>query len=928
VGNTQRKQIRQVVGPRLRYLLRLVFLLFALLAVNSVYLATITVLEQITDNSYQDYLYLLMFLLHLLLGLVLVLPLVLFGVLHLRNARWRPNRYAKRAGISLYIVALLLLLSGILLTRFGFLEINDPQQRQVAYWVHVLSPLVVIWLFVLHRLAGSRIRWRISGYWAVAGIVLGSCLLVLQLRGRTLPEMIDGAYAPALVRLQGAKQIPAEHLMNDRFCAECHQQIADQAAISMHRFSSFNNPAYRFSVEEARQVLFERDGEVRVARLCAVCHDQVPLFSGRFDQPDYNPDRDPGGHAGITCVGCHGITAINSPLGNGSYTIADPPRYPFANSENAFFQALNRQLIKAKPAFHKKSFLKPVHKTALFCSSCHKVHLPYELNRYRWLRGQDHYDSFLLSGVSGHRVDSFYYPPRATPNCAHCHMPLVRSEDPAARDFNDTGHRSVHSHLFPAANTAVPYLLNKGQAGNEIRRGMMQNAARLDLFGIKQEGEINGVLHAPLRPQLPTLEPGRRYLLETVIRTLNIGHQLTQGTTDSNELWLELTITAGDRVIGRSGGRDEVGEVDPWSYFLNSYLLDREGSRIERRNAQDVFVALYDHQIPPGAASVVHYQFQLPSDLQGPVVIEAKLQYRKFDSRFLRHVLGDGFRHNDLPITTLAQDRVVLPLPENRGELAGQTSPIAAWERWNDYGIGLLRQGNRGSSKGELRQAEAAFKRVEELAPAHGALNLARVYFKEGRLEETAAALQRAARSDPPAPPWTLSWFSALVDREYGNLDQAIASLEDLLATRFNQAQARRFDFSQDTRALNELGRVYYDRARRERGDAGKAARTGYLEQARSWLQRVLAIDPEDAKAHYNLALVETGLGRREAADRHRVLHDRYRRDDHAVEQAVTRHRRLNPAADHAAEAIAIYDLQRPDAYPTLERSEVVSRID
>ena len=80
-----------------------------------------------------------------------------------------------------------------------------------------------------------------------------------------------------------------------------------------------------------------------------------------------------------------------------------------------------------------------------------------------------------------------------------------------------------------------------------------------------------------------------------------------------------------------------------------------------------------------------------------------------------------------------------------------------------------MREGDRGSAKGELRQAEHAFNRVEALDGARGALNLARVYFKEGRLEETTAALRRAADADPPAPPWTLAWYSALVDREYGH---------------------------------------------------------------------------------------------------------------------------------------------------------------
>jgi len=73
-----------------------------------------------------------------------------------------------------------------------------------------------------------------------------------------------------------------------------------------------------------------------------------------------------------------------------------------------------------------------------------------------------------------------------------------------------------------------------------------------------------------------------------------------------------VVVKSGGRVIGRSGGRDDGGRVDPWSHFVNVYMLDHEGRRIDRRNAQDIFVPLYDHQIPPGAADVVHYVLEVP----------------------------------------------------------------------------------------------------------------------------------------------------------------------------------------------------------------------------------------------------------------------------------------------------------------------------
>ena len=900
-----------VVGGKLRKLLRLVFVLFLLLAVNSLYLGAVTLLESLSGASYQDYFYLLMFLVHLLIGLLLIPFFALFGFLHQSRARLRSNRYAIRAGYLLFTTGLVLLLSGIVLTRFGFLEINDPQIRSFAYWVHVGTPLLALWFFVVHRMAGRPINWRMGRRWGAAAVLCAIGLLLLQIQAGEESGPVSGepAFSPAQVRVIGnTPYIPESHMMQDQFCAECHADIASQSAISMHKFSSFNNPAYRFSVEEARDALWQRDKKLDAARLCASCHDQVPLFSGRFDDPEYDPDSDPGAGAGINCIGCHAITAINSPRGNGSYDFRDPPRYPFAFSENGFLKAVNRQLIKAKPAYHKTSLLKPVHKSALFCSACHKVNLPYELNHYKWLRGQNHYDSFLLSGVSGHRVDSFYYPEQAIPNCAYCHMPLHASADPAARISDSNPIPSVHNHMFAAANTGVPHLLEQSSQAIELRRGFMRRAARLDIFGIREHGDIDGKLIAPLGPQMPELQPGRRYLIELVVRTQGIGHQLTQGTTDSNELWLDLTVRDGDRVIGRSGALGEEGEVDPWSYFVNSYLLDRKGRRIERRDAHNIFVALYDHQIPPGAAATIHYTLQVPDDAAGPISVEARLRYRKFDTRFMRHVAGGSFKGNDLPIATLAESHVALPVMGGVEAVPAHTSEIDTWERWNDYGIGLLRKGKK-----ELRQAEQAFRQVETLQPAHGAVNLARVLYQEGRLDQAAAALGRADIAG--ASPWTLAWYAALVDREFGYLDRAIENLEALVETRFVEAQRRGFDFSKDYRVLVQLGRTLFERARQEPGEARAAAKKRYLDRSRGWLEKALEIDPENAPAHFNLALVYGELGVPAKSDRHRALHDKYRSDDQAVEQAVSTHRRHNPAADHAAEETALYDLQRRGAF-------------
>ncbi len=898
-----------VLTPGLRRLLTVVFVLFGLLSINSVYLAAVTVAESLRAETLQNGFYLGMFLAHLFLGLLLVVPALVFGALHLRRAWGRPNRYAVRAGLGLYVSVILLIASGVLLIRFDFFEVNDPQIRAWGYWIHVLAPLAVIWLFVLHRLAGPRLRWQPGARWAATALMFTGVALVAHLMAGRERPLMERAFTPALAQVPATGAPRPERLMGDETCADCHADIAAQHARSMHRMSSFNNPAYRASVEDARKALAARDGSVQAARLCAVCHDPVPLFSGRFDDPAYDPDADPGAMAGITCLTCHAITAVASPRGNGDYVLVDPPRYPFDGSQNALLRAVNHQLIKAKPAFHKKTLLKPLHRRAEFCSACHKVHLPFELNHYRWLRAQNHYDSFLLSGVSGHRVDSFYYPARARQGCADCHMPASPSADPAARDLTGDGRAAVHDHMFAAANTAVPYMLGRTDKENASRHDFMSRVVRLDIFGIKEGGSIEGRLHAPLRPAVAALVPGERYLLEMVVRTTGVGHELTQGTADSNELWMDVTVSDGRGVIGRSGALDEDGDVDPWAYFLNAYLLDRNGNRIERRNVQDIFVPLYNHQIPPGAAALVHYVLAVPADAVGPIRIDAAVRYRKFDTRFYRFARGEAFRGNDLPIVTLAADAVTLPLAGGTA-LPAPAPGVPEWERWNDYGIGLLREG----SKGESRQAEEAFTRVEALGRGDGALNLARVLYREGRLAEAAVALARAAAADPPAPAWTIAWYAALVERDLGNLDAAITTLEALAETRFNAARERGFDFGRDYNLLNELGRALYERSRQERGEERRPARTALLQRARHRLEQALGVDPENAAAHYTIGLVCTDLGEKTQAETHRKLHETYRTDDNAVERAVTQHRSRNPAANHAAEAVVIHDLNRPGA--------------
>jgi tetratricopeptide (TPR) repeat protein len=890
------------LGRGLRAFLMVIFACVAFLGASGVYMLAIRVFEWIKGETVQTEFSLWVTLLHVLVGGILILPFLLFGFTHLFTAYNRPNRVAVRLGIILFLFSIAVGVSGLLLVRIKDLPQLHIPTDSVLYWIiwglHVATPVMAVFAYVVHRMAGPRIKWRWGYAWGGSVAVFVGVMLSMHTSNPRLwfatgsPEG-EKYFEPSRSRTVDGNFISAHTLMLDEYCLKCHQDAYDAHQKSMHRHSSFNNPAYLFSVKETR----ERAG-VRASRWCAGCHDPVPFFSGQFDNEDYDMVNHPTAQAAITCVVCHAMTNVNSRSGNGDYTIAEPELYPFTFSDNAVLQYINNQLILAKPELHKKAFLKPFHRTEAFCSTCHKVGLPQEVNHYKeFLRGQNHNDSFLLSGVSGHGSRSFYYPPVAKPNCADCHMNLVESNDFGARDFDGSGKRSIHNHQFLGANTAVPVMVNHPQTDEMIEStkafllGGIDGKSptmRVDLFGVKhlEPGKYTGVDaplvdNQPLRPNLPKLKPGQPYLFEVVVRTLNMGHHFTQGTADSNEVWVDFEVKSNGKTIARSGAMsgDDEGKVDENSHFINVLMLDRHGNRIDRRNPQDIFTPLYNHQIPPGAANVVHYRVELPKDLQSSVEVSARVRYRKFDDAYMQLIYKDKGGPIKLPIIDLCSDKLVLPVDGVAVQVPPQESHIAEkvrWQRWNDYGIGcFLEGGPDGNKGGELGMAEAAFARLltDEFkdfpeARAHGHLNLARVHLAYGGDDRHALAreaLAKAKASEPPAPWQTVAFFSGVTNLRLSNIPEAIANFQQLLDPA-NRDPARKFDFTKDYVAINWLGQTYFAAAQQEASRGARPQRDDYLRKAVAEFEKTLKLDAEDVTAHEFLAKCYALLGDGERA--------------------------------------------------------------
>ena len=254
------------------------------------------------------------------------------------------------------------------------------------------------------------------------------------------------------------------------------------------------------------------------------------------------------------------------------------------------------------------------------------------------------------------------------------------------------------------------------------------------------------------------------------------------------------------------------------------------------------------------------------------------------------------------PIVTIARDSITIPVGDSGIKALDQPTEVATWERWNDYGIGMLLKPNRVG----LRQAELAFTEVVKHGRPEGHLNLARVWLQEGRLEEAAESLGKAYEGG--AYPWSIAWFSGLVDKQLGNFEAAIEKFGQLRQTAFTEAVERGFDFSRDYNLLNQLALSYFEpikncRHRRKTTELLTLATETYLAALRQ--------DPENVSSHYGLMQAYERLGEDSNATFHRNQHQKYRIDDNAKDRAVNAARQMNPAANHASESIVIYDLHR-----------------
>ena len=745
------------------------------------------------------------------------------------------------------------------------------------------------------------------------------------------------AFFPSSARTNVGGTIPANFFMTSEMCGRCHREIYDQWNSSAHHFSSFNNQWYRKSIEYMQDVI-----GTQPSKWCAGCHDHAVFFNGRFDRPITEQIDTPEARAGLACTSCHSIVHVGSTMGQGDFTVEYPPLHDLAASENRWAQRAHDVLMYMAPAPHRNTFLKPFHteQASEFCSTCHKVHLDRPVNHYRWFRGFNEYDNWQASAVSGEGARSFYYPAKPQP-CSGCHMPLVDSTDPAARNGK------VRSHRFVGANTALPFV-NRDQEQLKLTQDFLRDGQlSVDIFALTRSNEMPAArpsedsrreprtasmfaegeesadssgrravgipapdLVAPLGDVPAIVRAGETVGFDVVVRTRKIGHFFPGGTVDAHDVWVELRVEdAQGRAVFHSGFLDgENGPVDRRAHFYKSLQLDEHGNVINKRNAWMTRSVAYVRLIPPSSADTVHYRVRIPEDAGHQLTVSAKVNYRKFSWWNTQWAFA-GVRDPTDTTFSLAPGH-----DDGRWVFTGDTSrvsgrikaipnlPITVMAQAQRVVTVVPSQAQRPSVtigggpaarerwndhgiglllQGDLKGAIRSFTRVTEIDPSYadGWVNSARAQLQEGDMLAAEQTLRHALELDPKLA--RTHYFLGTALKSLGRYDEALEHL--------GAAEAQ---YPRDRVVLNQKARVLFLQRQ--------------YRNAIDLLKRVLAIDAEDLQAHYNLMLCYRGLGDTESAGREEQLYLRFKADEAA--QAITGpFRQLNPADNDERQSVHVH---------------------
>jgi tetratricopeptide (TPR) repeat protein len=479
---------------------------------------------------------------------------------------------------------------------------------------------------------------------------------------------------------------------------------------------------------------------------------------------------------------------------------------------------------------HSKAVMKDFYHTSQFCSACHEAALPRTLNDYKWQRAISLYEEWQASSFAKQSPLPFYVKDSVS-TCQTCHMQreAVETRDQGAKQGK------LASHRWLGANTLIPQYYKFDVQERRTVEFLQNSVFNVDLFALEHGAQADGApekVSAPLGLVNYHVDPGERVTADVVIQNKGIAHSHVPEQRDMYESWVDFTVKdSTGKLLSESGFLKPSGDLDPAAHSFTNRLINVKGGLNELHQVWNNRVVAYNNTIQSGRSQVVRYSFTMPSDVSGSVVVTATVKYRRFDQRFID--FGMATKHYVEPVVDMTSATRTIHVGENAPETPGPNEN-KEWMRWNNYGIALL-------DAQQYSASYAAFQHVAKLRPDYGDAytNMAIVDIQWERYADARPNLAKALELSPNNA--RALYYRALVERNEGKLDLAIADLEEM---------ARQYPLSRD--AHRELGFTLYQEHK-------------YADALKQY-EALQEIAPDDLAAHYNLAILYRRMGEKDKA--------------------------------------------------------------
>ncbi len=626
----------------------------------------------------------------------------------------------------------------------------------------------------------------------------------------------DKPFLPSNATTEDGEFIQPGAFPSAKYCGHCHEAAYHQWRESLHS-NSFRAPFYLKDVE-----LMNKTQGIQFSRFCEGCHNPTALFTGVLTKNPVVKDRS-FDNDGITCSVCHSIQKLQPTYGVGAYVMGVPAVMVDENGKPIPGEVPYKDIL-AHTDRHVQAVMKDFYRTPEYCGACHKANLPTSLNHYKWLRAIGLYDEWQASSFSHRSPLPFYSKEYKT--CQNCHMPreAITRPDYGAKD------KTLASHRWIGGNTAVPFFYGYEEQLQKTIAFLRDQKLNVDLFAIRKDNDPKYI--APLGSVDFDLKPNDTVETFVVVQNKGIGHTLIPEQRDIYEAWVQFTVKdATGRVLSESGYLQPDGTLEPRAHSFITRMLDKKGNLLIHHEVWLRHTNATDATIKPGRSTIVRYQFRIPADAKGPVTVTARVNYRHLNQIFTNFIIGD--KHPPYPVVEMASRTRTFEIGHNS---AGKPDPAdnPDWMRWNNFGIALMDQQQYGD-------AVSAFEEVKKMRPDYADIytNIGIAYLMWEKYSLAGESIQKALELAPDNP--RALYFQALVERNEGNLDHAIANLERVVEK-----------YPQSPDAHRELGFSYYQLHK--------------YELAEKQYQALQGIDPDDLAAHYILAIVYRRLGMKEKA--------------------------------------------------------------